>query len=141
MPEPSQDRRPAATPMPFMRHGPGMGIPGEIKRAKDVKATLKRLWGYLRRQKAAIVATASMVFFTVILTVCGPYLVVRAIDGFILKHDLAGLARISLLLLGVYAIVGNEVLAFAHGGSFPADRSRDPSRSLYTTAKLPSEVL
>lgn len=104
MPEPKQDRRPAAEPMPFMRRGPGMGFSGEVKRAKDVRATLKRLWGYLKHQRAALGATAVMVLFSVGATVTAPYLMKRAIDSYIQKHDLVGLAGISLLLLAVYAV-------------------------------------
>jgi ATP-binding cassette subfamily B protein len=89
--------------MPFMRRGPGTGFVGEIKRARNVKGTLKRLWGYLRRQKAAILATAGMIVCTVALTVAAPYLVKMAIDGYIMKRDLPGLSRIALLLRAVYA--------------------------------------
>jgi ATP-binding cassette subfamily B protein len=104
MPAPKQEQRPPSEPPHFMRRGPGMGFAGEIKRAKDVRATLARLWGYLRRQRAAIVATAFMVVGSVALNVISPWLMQRAIDGFIMKHNLAGLAGISLLLFVVYTV-------------------------------------
>ncbi len=61
------------------------------------------MWGYLRRQKAALIVTGVMVAGTVVLNLLGPYLLGRAIDRYILPGDLPGLARISLLMLGVYA--------------------------------------
>jgi ATP-binding cassette, subfamily B, multidrug efflux pump len=97
-------RRTEGAPMPFMRHGPHGMHGAEIKRAKDARAAIRRLWGYLRRQKAALIDTACMVTVGVLLNVSTPYLVTKAIDGYIIKHDLAGLGRICLLMLAIYAV-------------------------------------
>ncbi|MGC4071955.1 MAG: ABC transporter ATP-binding protein [Nibricoccus sp.] len=73
------------------------------EKAKNSLETLRRLWGYLRRQKGALVLTAVMVAGTVSLDLLGPILLGRAIDGHIVPRDLPGLWRILLIMLGVYA--------------------------------------
>lgn len=85
-----------------MGHGP-MRPMGRVERAKDARGTVRRLWGYLRRQRAALIVTAILVVATTALNVLGPFLLGRAIDGYILPGDLAGLARLLALMLGVYA--------------------------------------
>src|SRR5687768_8529015 len=68
--------------------GPGQRFTGEIKRAKDTRGTIRRVWDYLRRQRIALIVTALMVVITSGLTVLGPYLMGRAIDTYILRDDL-----------------------------------------------------
>lgn len=84
--------------------GPGQRFTGEIKRAKDTRGTVRRIWGYLRQQRAALILTALMVVVTSGLTVLGPYLLGLAIDTYILRGDLAGLLRIILWMSAVYAL-------------------------------------
>lgn len=81
----------------------GMRMPGKIERAKDTRGTLLRLWDYLKLQKSALIATALIVAVTTVLNLLGPYLLGLAIDRYILPGDLPGLARISLVMLSVYA--------------------------------------
>ncbi|RYG70957.1 ABC transporter ATP-binding protein [bacterium] len=69
---------------------------------KDAVTTLKRLWGYLSPQKAALLATGITVTASSGLTLLGPYLLGRAIDGYITKSDLPGLKQVLLLMLVVY---------------------------------------
>jgi ATP-binding cassette subfamily B protein len=76
---------------------------GKVQRAKDRRGTIVRVWGYLRRQRGALLLTALLVTCSTGLTVLGPYLLGVAIDRYILPGDLAGLVRISLVMLGVYA--------------------------------------
>jgi len=75
---------------------------GPQEKAKDTRGTLLRLWGYLRRQRAALVATVALVAASSGLELLGPYLMGKAIDEYILKGDLPGLARNALLMLGAY---------------------------------------
>jgi ATP-binding cassette subfamily B protein len=77
---------------------------GPVPKAKDPRGTVRRLWGYLRRQRAALILTAVLVVGTTGLNLMGPYLLGQAIDAFILRGDLPGLARIALLMLAVYAL-------------------------------------
>jgi ATP-binding cassette subfamily B multidrug efflux pump len=101
---PSRPRE-SQTPPPLLgRRGPhGPGGMGKVERAKDTRGTTLRLWSYLRRQRGALAATAVTVVLTTLLTLLGPFLLGRAIDVYILRGDLPGLARICLLMLGVNA--------------------------------------
>ncbi len=80
------------------------------ERAQDVTGTLLRLWGYLGRQKLALVTTAILVVISSGLDVLGPFLMGRALDLYVLTGDISGLARIALLMLGVY--VGSAVVSW-----------------------------
>ena len=75
------------------RMGPGPRPIGTVERAKDTRGTVRRLWGYLRRQKGALIVTAALVVVTTILTVLGPYLLGHAIDAYVLPGDLPGVHR------------------------------------------------
>ena len=81
---------------------PGMAL-GQEARPEDVRATLYRLWGYLRRQRWQLAAVVVMVLATTALGLLGPYLMGLAIDHTIIARDLPGLARIVLLMLASYA--------------------------------------
>ena len=81
---------------------PGMPT-GPIERAQDARGVVLRLWGYLRRQRALLIATAFMVTVNSLLTLAGPYLMAKAFDQYILPGDLPGLWRLGGLMLVVYA--------------------------------------
>jgi len=93
-----------SSPFPFGRRGPPPGMFGEIKRAKDTRGTLLRLWGYLQWQKGALAGTVLLVVLTTGLSLLGPYLMARAIDIYIIAGDLSGLARLLGLMIGVYIV-------------------------------------
>ncbi|MBM3187822.1 MAG: ABC transporter ATP-binding protein [Chloroflexi bacterium] len=78
---------------------------GEKERPKDMRGTLLRIWGYLGRQKRALVLTTLLVAVTSGLGLLGPYLMGRAIDLYILRGNLPGLARIALLMIAVYLVM------------------------------------
>lgn len=84
--------------------GPGPRMMGPTERPKDTRGAVRRLWGYLRHQRAALIITTLMVIGTAALNVAGPYLLGRAIDQYLLPGDIPGLARISMLMLGLYAL-------------------------------------
>ncbi len=73
--------------------GPGPRQIGQIERAKDRRGTVARLWGYLWRQRRTLVLTAICVVASSALGVYAPYLLSRAIDGYVLSGDLPGLWR------------------------------------------------
>src|SRR5688500_14331521 len=82
------------------RGGPGAPrLMGKGERAKNQRETILRLWRYLRRQRLALVTTIIMVIISTSLNLLGPYLLGVAIDQYIIPGDLAGLARIALLML------------------------------------------
>ncbi len=76
---------------------------GKVERAKDTRGTIRRIWGYLQQQRTALLLTAALVAGSTLLNLLGPYLLSRAIDRYIGSGDLPGLARLCLLMLGVYA--------------------------------------
>src|SRR5215207_3523687 len=106
MAEPSTNRSPTSREQampelpPIMGRGgpPGMRMMGKVEHAKDKRGTIRRLWGYLRRQKLALISTGLIVAVNTVLTLLGPYLMGRAIDQYILPGDLPGLLRISGLM-------------------------------------------
>ena len=98
-------RAPREMPPIMGRGGPPMGhLMGKAEPAKDLRGTLLRLWRYLRRQRAALIATAVIVVLNTGLTVLGPYLLGVAIDEALTPGDLPLLARVGALMLGVYAL-------------------------------------
>ena len=72
------------------------------ERAKDVQGSLLRIWGYMKRQKGALVITALLVAVSSGLGTLGPYLMGRTIDDYIGTGDLRGLPGMALLMLAVY---------------------------------------
>jgi ATP-binding cassette subfamily B multidrug efflux pump len=81
---------------------PGMRMMGGMGQASDVQGTMRRLWGYLKRQKWLLIATIVAVALSSGLTLLGPYLMGIAIDTYILGGDLPGLAHTAVLMIGVY---------------------------------------
>jgi len=80
------------------------------EQAKDVRGTLLRLWGYLGRQKRALVVTVVLVIVSSGLDVLGPYLMGRALDVYVVTGDLRGLGRIALVMLATY--VGSAMISW-----------------------------
>lgn len=101
-------RNPSAPnePPPLLgRMGMGpMRMPGKVEKAKDARGAVARLWGYLRRQRAALLFTAALVIISTAINVALPHLLGHAIDAYVVPGDLPGLARISSLMLGLYAL-------------------------------------
>ncbi len=86
--------------------GPGgRGFGTKIEKARDVRGTLRRLLGYLRPHSVVLAVAAVLVVASTLLDLLGPYLNGVAIDRFIATRDVPGLARIVLLMLGVYLVV------------------------------------
>lgn len=87
---------------------PGSRVPIATAGAKDTHTTLKRLWEYLRRQRAYLVAVIVLVSVATLCTLILPYLVGVAIDRYISVGDMNGLAQIAMIMVviaGVYAAV------------------------------------
>lgn len=91
-----------------MHRGPGSGrrYKNMVKqeKAENTNQTISRLWQYLSREKKGITLVIVMVIFSTIGNILGPLLMGKAIDSFILKGDIPGLIRISLLMTTVYLI-------------------------------------
>ncbi len=77
---------------------------GQTQKAKNTQGTVRRLWGYLKQQKLGLVSVILLVAATTGFGLLGPYLMGKAIDETIIAGDLPGLARIAVLMIGVYLI-------------------------------------
>lgn len=75
-------------------------------RAKDMGATLLRMWGYLQRQRAGLVTVAVLTVLGSGLALLGPYLIGVAIDEYIIPRDRSGLLGLCILLLSCYICSG-----------------------------------
>ncbi len=82
--------------------GPGAGF-AQTARPKDTRGTLRRLWGYMERQRWLLAAVIVTALVTTGLSLLGPYMMGVALDRFIIAHDLPGLARLVGLMLLVFA--------------------------------------
>jgi ATP-binding cassette subfamily B protein len=75
-----------------------------VQRARDPRATLRRLLGYLRPEGRALGLVAALVVANTGLELLGPYLIGVAIDRYIARSDLAGLWGVVALMLGAYTL-------------------------------------
>ncbi|TXK70631.1 ABC transporter ATP-binding protein [Paenibacillus sp. N3.4] len=75
-------------------------------RAKNTGATIARLWGYLKRQRASLISVFVFTILSSGLALVGPYFIGVAIDDYILPRDYGGLLRLCIILLTIYVISG-----------------------------------
>jgi ATP-binding cassette subfamily B protein len=88
----------------MLRRGPA--VPGKIEKARDPRRALARLVPYLGPYKAILAVVLVFVLVSTGLGLLGPYLMGRAIDGYIGTQDTAGLAVIAAWMLAVF-LAGN----------------------------------
>ena len=74
------------------------------EKAKNSRATILRLWTYLRRQSLILLAVVVLVAINTALGVLGPYFMGQALDVYISKGDMLGLPRLLALMATVYLI-------------------------------------
>jgi ATP-binding cassette, subfamily B, multidrug efflux pump len=90
--------------MAFRPGGGPMGMFEETEKSQDTRGTLLRLWSYLRRQHWILMGTGLLVVVTSVADLLGPYLMGLAIDRYINKGDLSGLARLVELMILTYIV-------------------------------------
>ncbi len=85
---------------PGFRRSPAQ--PSRIEKARDSRLALRRFVPYLKPHLSALTGVFFLTLCFTLFDLFGPYLMGVAIDRFISGKDLAGLARIALIMLGVY---------------------------------------
>jgi ATP-binding cassette subfamily B protein len=76
---------------------------GAVDKARSPRHALLRLFAYLAPYKPRLLFVFVIIIVYTILSLAGPYLMGIAIDRFIAVRQIAGLAKISLLMLLAYA--------------------------------------
>ena len=92
--------------------GGGGGRPTGEK-AKDRRGTLRRLSDYLEPYHGRLLLVSLLVVLSTVLGLVGPALLGRAIDQYVVHHDIDGLVAIVLLMAAVYLAQG--VFTAIHG--------------------------
>lgn len=88
----------------MIRRGPGPGFARPKIKAKDMVGTLKRLVKYLAFARTKLIMVFFLVLCTAVFGIIGPYLVVIAIDKFIIPGNLRGLALLTAGMIALYAV-------------------------------------
>lgn len=96
---------------PVFQRGPGRRVPtGPVVKPKNTKETLKRLWGYLRKQKIGLISVTLFTAISSLLMLVGPYLIGKSIDEYIIPRDYDGLVTLCFVLLSVY--IGSSIFSW-----------------------------
>lgn len=77
---------------------------GPVAKVKDRRGTILRLWRYLARYRAGLLAMVFLVLMSSALSLLTPYLMSKTIDNYISGRDIRGLGAMVLLLLVIYII-------------------------------------
>lgn len=83
--------------------GHGHGFRGPVVKPKNQKETLKRIWQYVKQQRLGLFLAIFFVITSTFLSLAGPYLIGIIVDDYILKQDVGGAIRISIILAVIYA--------------------------------------
>lgn len=81
--------------------GSGRGR-GPAAKAKNQKATIKRIWSYLKKQRLSINFVIILVLITSVLNILGPLMIGVIIDNYILPLDIEGTIRMGMLLAAIF---------------------------------------
>ncbi|WP_062110815.1 ABC transporter ATP-binding protein [Bacillus niameyensis] len=78
------------------------GFSGPVVKAKDAKGTIKRIWRYMEKQKAALIASIVFVIVTTLLGLLVPYMLGIIVDDYIIPKDISGTLRLLGVLAAIY---------------------------------------
>ena len=99
-----RDQKADSQPRGFIG-GPGRHMMiGASEKAKDTRSTMFRIWGYLKHQRLGLLGVVSLVIVTTGFGLLGPYLMAKAIDGYIIPRNLQGLIWIVMLMAGIHIV-------------------------------------
>lgn len=82
--------------------GPGRGPGAPAAKAKNQKATIKRIWSYLKKQRISIISVIFFVVITSVLNILGPFMIGYIIDHHVLPLDVKGTVRMGILLAAIF---------------------------------------
>ncbi len=82
----------------------GRALTRQTEKAENVGHTLRRLMAYLRPHLRPLLFAGLMVLLHTLTELAAPYLLGQAVERFIVPGDAAGLNRLMLVLLAVYAL-------------------------------------
>lgn len=101
----------STAPPPRVRIGFGGGrSSGEIP--QNAHTTVIRLFQYARPFTWQLIGVALLVFINTLAGLAGPVIFGKAIDQYIIPGDVPGLARIALLMAGIYLVGGLAAVVF-----------------------------
>ncbi|BDH63618.1 multidrug ABC transporter ATP-binding protein [Lysinibacillus sp. PLM2] len=83
---------------------PGGRFNGPAEKAKNQKATIRRIWTYLKNERIGLISAIVFVIFSSILSILGPLIIGIIIDHYILPKDIAGAIRMIVLLTAIYIV-------------------------------------
>lgn len=106
---PSGLHRPIPGPGRPGGHGPGPGRFVPVRKPRNAKETLLRLWAYLSSQRGLLFTVFLLVAVSSALNLAGPFLMGRAVDQYIVPQDFQGLLYISLIMVGLYFLASFAV--------------------------------
>jgi ATP-binding cassette subfamily B multidrug efflux pump len=98
---------------PRIRLGFGGGQPLTGESARSPRATIQRLLNYASPYTRQLTAVAALVLISTFASLAGPILFGKAIDQFISAGDVPGLARMALIMLGIFILGG--LASIVHG--------------------------
>ncbi|MFJ7737351.1 ABC transporter ATP-binding protein [Lysinibacillus sp. NPDC097287] len=87
-----------------MNFGRGPRIGGPAEKAINQKATILRVWQYLKQQKVGLYFSIFFVITSTFLSLAGPYLIGHIVDAYIMKKDIAGTIRLGLVLAAIFTV-------------------------------------
>ena len=85
-----------------MNFGRGPRMSGPVEKATNPMKTIRSIWAYVQRQKIGMVFAIVFVILSTILNLVGPYLIGHMVDEYVMKLDISGTIRMSMILGSVF---------------------------------------
>jgi ATP-binding cassette, subfamily B, multidrug efflux pump len=113
-----QRSNPKPPPLPRLHPGGPMNFMQGVEKARNTRGTLMRLWGYLERQRLALLAMIALVALTSVLDLLGPFLMGQAVDEYMTKGNIPGLAVLAGWMIATYmaSAAGVWILTYVMAG-------------------------
>ncbi|MFO1442467.1 ABC transporter ATP-binding protein [Bacillus sp. Bva_UNVM-123] len=78
----------------------GVSVP--VTKARNPKGTMRRIWLFMGKQKAALIASVIFVILSTLLGLLGPYMIGMIIDEYIIPKNITGTLKFLAILTAVY---------------------------------------